>query len=80
MRSTKPPPSISVSDCQRSIEKSELILHIMETFSTHQITIGKKDIERRVLYGYRQGWVKLKLNLKFLVPNFESDTVGGRKA
>ena len=26
----------------------------MKTFSTYQIQIGEKDIERRVLYAYRQ--------------------------
>jgi len=35
----------------------------MKTFSTYQITIGKKDIERSVLYDYRQAAAKLKKNL-----------------
>ena len=57
------PLSIPAPDCQRSIEKSEPILHIMKTFSTYQVQIGEKDIERRVLYAYRQETGKLKKNL-----------------
>ena len=35
----------------------------MKTFSTYQITIGKKDIERSVLYDYRQE----RYNVEFLM-------------
>jgi len=34
----------------------------MKTFSTSEITILKKDIERRDLYAYRQRWANLKKN------------------
>jgi hypothetical protein len=39
----------------------------MKTFSTYTIKIGKKDNERRVLYGYRQE----RYNVEFLIVNFE---------
>ena len=35
----------------------------MKTFSTYQIKTGKKDIERRVLYAYRQE----RYNVEFLM-------------
>jgi hypothetical protein len=41
----------------------------MKTFSTFEITILKKDIERRDLYAYRQGWANLKKNFWFLILN-----------
>ena len=50
----------------------------MKTFSTYQIKTGKKDIERRVLYAYRQE----RYNVEFLMMKkrlgwFYWFTVGG---
>ena len=62
------------SGCQRSIKESEPILHNMKTFSTYVITIRKKDIERKLLYAYRQDWEKLEKNFELrltLIFNFD---------